>query len=101
MPLPAAAAGIVSMAMAYVIGRIIFKVIAGLGIGVIAFVGFDALLDEAQAYINDTLFQLPAQVSQLLAICNVDDAINLLLAAYVARFTIVPIFKKLTFGNTG
>jgi hypothetical protein len=65
MPLPiaAGAAGVLSVAMGYMIGRIAFKIITGLGLGVIAYIGFSALFTEINQYIAATLSGVPVQVA--------------------------------------
>lgn len=101
MPLPAlGAAGILSTVLAYSIGRLAFKIITGLGLGLVVYTGANLLFDQINDYLLLTLSGAPATVVQILDICNVPQAINMLFAAYVARVSVSATIKRLTVGNT-
>ena len=86
--------GILSAAVGFIIARVITRVLAGLGVGYVAYQGFEMLFNQIQDYLSDVLFAMPVQVLQILQILNVESAINLYLSALAARVTIIPIYRR-------
>ena len=106
MPLPAlAAGGFLSQVFAYVIGsaiaRIVVKVLSAFGVGYLVYTGMDSLITQVQGYLDANLGSLPVSVLQVINIVNIPAAINLILSAYSARYTIGVMNKKLVFNPPG
>lgn len=62
-----------------------WKLLAGVGFGVVAFTGVSVLMDQAKAYVFDQVLSLPTEWVQLFGLLKVDVCINLMFSAYVAR----------------
>lgn len=106
MALPAiAATGFLSQVLAFIfasaIARVVVKVLSAFGVGFVAYTGFSSLVDMVQSYLDATIGGLPAQVFQVVDLCNIPAAINLLLAAYSARYTLFVMSKRLVFNPPG
>lgn len=106
MPLPAiAATGFLSQVLGYVfafaISKVVVKVLSALGVSFVVYTGFSSLIDLVQGYINTTMGGLPSHVFQIINIVNVPAAINLVLSAYAARYTLFTLNKRLVFNPPG
>lgn len=106
MALPAiAATGFLTQVLGYVfafaLSKVVVKVLSALGVGYVVYVGFSTLIDLVQSYIDVTLGGLPAHVFQIINIVNVPAAINLILSAYAARYTLFSLNKRLVFNPPG
>lgn len=93
--------GILSAAIGFVMARLITRFLVGLGVGYVAYQGFQELLSQVNAYIGSTLTAIPPSAFQILHILNVENAINLVLSAYTARITIIPIYRRFVSIPTG
>lgn len=82
---------------AYALARVVVKVVAALGMGYVAYVGFDTLITEINGYLDTTMAGLPVLVFQVVNIVNIPAAINLILSAYTARYTLLFLNKKIVF----
>lgn len=87
MPLPAAVG--LGAVLASIIVPLVVKVLVGLGVGVVTYVGVDLLMDsilnEIQVQFNSAGFDA---VRNLLAYMNVDKAITMLISAVTIRATL-------------
>lgn len=106
MPLPAIAAGgflaqVLGYVFAFAISKVVVKLVTALGVGYVTYVGFSSLIDMVQGYIDSNLGGLPANVFQVINIVNVPAAINLILSAYAARYTLFTLSKRLVFNPPG
>lgn len=99
MPLPVAVAAVVSTAVTYGFARVLVKLVAALGLGVVSYVGFDLLFDSINDYLLAILSDTPATVVQILEICNVPEAIGIIFSAYISKFTVGAVLRRLTVGN--
>ncbi|WP_428384192.1 DUF2523 domain-containing protein [Nevskia ramosa] len=93
--------GILSAAIGFVMARLITRFLLGLGIGYVAYEGFEQLIDQINLYLGSTLAAIPPSAFQVLHILNVETAINLVLSAYAARITIIPIYRRFVSIPTG
>ncbi len=69
------------------------KVFKILGLGVVTYYGYSAVLDEIEAFIFSNFDSLPADLLQILILARVDDVF----AAYMAAFSIligISVFQK-------
>lgn len=78
-----------------VIGSIAKRVLSALGIGVVAYVGFDQLLQFVRSQLEVQIGQLPTAVLQLAGLANVDIAVNIIFSAYSVSVSLM-VAKRLT-----
>ncbi|MCK5500566.1 MAG: DUF2523 domain-containing protein, partial [Tritonibacter mobilis] len=64
---------------------LVFKVLKALGIGAVAYVGINLILEQAANYIQSQMGQTTLLMQQMLGVAKVDIAINLYLAAITTR----------------
>ena len=64
---------------------LVFKVLKALGIGAVAYVGINLILELAANYIQSQMGQTTLLMQQMLGVAKVDIAINLYLAAITTR----------------
>lgn len=70
---------------------IVKKVLAAIGIGVITYVGFDALKDTLDDAINNALTGIPQDAYNVIALAGFVDAIGIWLSAITMVLTILVI----------
>ncbi|MBU0801140.1 MAG: DUF2523 domain-containing protein [Alphaproteobacteria bacterium] len=68
-----------------IIGPLVGKVLTGLGIGAISYVGINLLLDQVKSQIIGNFGDAGSDTLMLLGLAKVDIAINIVLAAVTAR----------------
>lgn len=83
--MPAIFAKIIWGALLYVIGHIVFKVLVGLGLAVVTFVGVSSSMDWIINYGIQHLRGLPAEIIGLLAYMKVGVCISMLTSAIALR----------------
>jgi len=71
--------------ISYVVGGLVFRLIAALGVGVVTYIGIGAMLDAAKAEIVSLTSGLGVQVAQAVVLMRVDDAVVVLFSAISAR----------------
>lgn len=71
-----------------VIVPLVIKVIKGLGVGAVLYVGINIIMGEAEAYITANLGATAADLRGLLGLAKVDIAINILLSAISTRLVL-------------
>lgn len=64
------------------------RILISLGIGIATFAGVKTLVDQAKALIVTQLGGLSGDVINVLALCKVDVAINILFSALIVRLTL-------------
>lgn len=85
---------------------ILGKVLIGLGVTVLSYVGIGALMDVVITNIQSQLGGLPADMAAILTIARVDDAISVVLSACVARMTLAGLteggaLRRITWARQG
>lgn len=108
MPLPAVfAAGTIGTIVAtfarYFIASAIIRVVAAFGVGIITFTAFDLITNKATSLLNTLVFNGDATITGALDAGGFFDAVNIILSAYVAVFTIkaiMGVFSRITFGTS-
>lgn len=86
----------------WILGGFAASWIASLGIGVVVYVGLDALLDATFAEVTTMLVGLPADLVQALAVMRAGEAISILTSAYSIRLSLMTFggsFSKLRVGG--
>lgn len=78
-------AGLIAWAAALLVGPIVWKIVASLGIGLITYVGIDALISQASAAILNNVGQLTGSLYQMAGLLGMMQAINIILSAMTVR----------------
>ena len=107
MPIPAIfAAGTIGTIAAtfarYFIASAIIRVVSAFGVGIIVFSSFNLITDKATSLLNTLVFNGDPTITSALDAGGVFDAVNIILSAYVAVFTIkavMGVFSRITFGT--
>lgn len=68
-----------------VLGPLVTKVLTGLGIGAVSYVGINVMLDQVKSYVVSSFGGAGADTMALLGLAKVDIAINIVLSAVTAR----------------
>jgi hypothetical protein len=89
--------GALGLALAWVIGSVVRRIILGLGVGFVVYTGTTAMIDAINSYINTNLAGMPATLVQLVNVLNVPTAFNMILAAITFHYTLVFTAKKIVF----
>lgn len=63
--------------------KIVFRVFAALGIGIIVYKGGTALVEALQTKIGSNFGGLPADILQIFGLMKIDVAITMILSAYI------------------
>jgi hypothetical protein len=77
------------------LGSIVFRVFSLLGIGVMAYAGFDILIDEVVDLFLAQAADLPADSKKMLGYLNFDKAMSMIFSAYSIRYTLLTAKKFL------
>lgn len=86
-------AAFVAWAAALLVGPIIWKIVASLGIGLVAYVGLDALISQASAAILNNVGQLTGSLYQMAGLLGMMQAINIILSAMAVRASLAVVNK--------
>lgn len=65
------------------------RVLSGLGVGVVSYVGLDFVLSQVRDNVISQWGAMPPAVIQLLSIYGVNQAIGIILGAFAARYTML------------
>lgn len=79
----------VGLYLASVATPIAQRVLAGLGMGVVTYVGLSAVMSQIQSGVLSNWALLPPVASQLLALSGVPQAIGIMLGGLAARFSML------------
>lgn len=91
--------------LGWVIGSLIFKVIAAFGVGFVVITGVEALINAAFDEIQSLTSGVDANVLAVLGMLRIDDAITVLAAAVAVRISLKTFgvggggIKQLVFGR--
>lgn len=66
-------------------GALVTNILIGLGFGTVTYFGLDALLTYIQGLIFSNWTGLPANMTAMLALMDIDVAVNIIISALVAR----------------
>lgn len=72
---------------------VLVKVLAGLGIGIITYLGADALISNLIADLKNSLLGMPPQILQIVSLFGVIKAFSIILGAFTTALSIQT-FKK-------
>lgn len=71
-----------------IVGPLVKMVMRMLGVGFVAYVGSNLLLDQVRSYVQSHMGQAALAIQQILGLAKVDVAINMFLAAVVTRMVL-------------
>jgi hypothetical protein len=70
-------------------GPVVIRAMIALGLGVITYVGFSALVSTVTGYVQSSYASLPLAALQLLALGGWNTAIGILLGAFATRVALI------------
>lgn len=68
-----------------IVSGLVFRALASLGFAYIAYVGIGQLIDTVDGYVKGLFSAIPQPVAAILGMAKVDVAINIIIAAVIAR----------------
>ena len=68
-----------------IVSGLVFRALASLGFAYVSYVGIGQLVDTVDGYIKGLFNGIPAPVAAILGMAKVDVAINIVIAAIIAR----------------
>lgn len=71
-----------------VLASLVARILISMGVTVTTFTGLEYAMSAVKNRIEDAFTGLPVAVSQLIAMAEIDTAINIIFAAYVLRWTL-------------
>jgi len=77
----------------WIAAGVVFRALSALGFGYLTYVGVGSLLDNIESYVKSLFGSIPTEILQILGIAKFDIAINLILAALMARLFLVGMDK--------
>jgi hypothetical protein len=107
MPLPlivtaAGASGLFAVAVRFVIGYAITRVIAALAIGLVTFQGIDLVSGRIESWIFNNTSAIGGQFWEVAVALNVPHAIKVVTSAYIGAAAIrqaMGVYNRITFGK--
>lgn len=73
------------------VGGIARTVLTAIGIGIVSYVGFDALLTQVTSAVRTNVSGLPQMMLQLAGMAKIDIGINIIFSAYAMRIAMIPL----------
>lgn len=75
--------------LAFIIGPIVARILAALGMAVVTYTGVEYSLDQFEQYISAQWSGLPANVAGILAMAGFDSAITIMISAVISAYGMV------------
>lgn len=91
--MPAALLPLLATFLGSIVAGLAFRVLASLGFAYVAYVGIGKLIDTVEVYIRGLFGALPVEVAQILGLAKFDVAINVVIAAIIARLMLAGMDK--------
>lgn len=79
---------IIASFLAMIISGLVFRALASLGFAYVSYTGFASLMDSMRGYITGLFSGVPSEAVMILGLAKVDVAINIMLAAVLARLAL-------------
>ncbi|WP_313465112.1 DUF2523 domain-containing protein [Pseudomonas nitroreducens] len=76
-----------------IVGPLVKMVMRALGVGVVAYVGSNLLLDGLRSFVQSKMGNVGVAIQQILGLANTDVCINMFLAAVVTRMVLTGMDK--------
>jgi hypothetical protein len=77
--------------IASLVPSLVGRVLAALGMGLVTVTGLTAVSAALLSYLHNAVGGVPADILNILALCGLDDALNILIGAITARLTLYSI----------
>lgn len=68
-----------------IVSGLVFRALASLGFAYVSYVGIGRLIDTVDGYVKGLFVSVPPQAAAILGMAKIDVAINIMLAAVIAR----------------
>jgi len=83
--MPVALLPLLATFLGSIVAGLAFRVLASLGFAYVAYVGIGHLIDTIKDYVQGLFSAVPADVAAILGLARIDVAINIMIAAVIAR----------------
>jgi len=77
----------------WIAAGVVFRALSALGFAYLTYTGIGQLMDKIESYIKSLFGGVPIEIAQIMGIAKFDVAINIILAALVARLLLVGMDK--------
>lgn len=85
------------------VGPLLAKILAGLGIALVAYTGASLVVTELRDYVMGTFNGLPVDLLGILYLLGLDEGVKILFAAYAVKITLqtsMGAFKRISMGGS-
>jgi hypothetical protein len=96
--------GIIGRFVISLIGPVLAKIFAGLGIGLVSYTGATLVLDQVRDWVLASFSGLSSNLVNIIYLIGLDEGIKILFAAYSVKIGLqltMGAFKRLSIGGTG
>ncbi|MGE6790427.1 DUF2523 domain-containing protein [Pseudomonas guineae] len=76
-----------------IVSGLVFRALASLGFAYMSYVGIGQLIDSVDGYIKGLFGSIPPSVAAVLGMAKIDVAINIMIAAVIARLLLAGMDK--------
>jgi len=84
---------IIGRVLLWIAAGVVFRALSALGFAYLTYTGIGSLMDKIESYIKQLFGVLPVEIVQIMGIAKFDVAINIVLAALMARLLLVGMDK--------
>ena len=84
---------IIATFLGSIVSGLVFRALASLGFAYVSYVGIGHLIDQVDGYVKTLFGAVPPQVAAILGMAKLDVAINIILAAVIARLLLAGMDK--------
>ena len=88
LPLAATLAPFIGFIVGKFAIRLVYRVLASLGIGIITYTGTSQFIQSYSSQISSQFSSLPPQAAQVFGILNIDVFMSLIISAFAVRITL-------------
>nr|DAU73744.1 MAG TPA: Minor Head Virion Protein G6P [Inoviridae sp.] len=84
---------IIATFLGSIVSGLVFRALASLGFAYVSYVGIGYLIDQVDGYVKTLFGAVPPPVAAILGMAKLDVAINIILAAVIARLLLAGMDK--------
>ena len=84
---------IIATFLGSIVSGLVFRALASLGFAYVSYVGIGYLIDQVDGYVKALFGAVPPPVAAILGMARLDVAINIILAAVIARLLLAGMDK--------
>jgi len=84
---------IIATFLGSIVSGLVFRALASLGFAYVSYVGIGHLIDQVDGYVKTLFGAVPPEVAAVLGMAKLDVAINIILAAVIARLLLAGMDK--------